>query len=487
MPTDEDRARRYAAGLYSEAPMQDPQAVDGDPQYASLCMFLATHASIGAHGHVLDVGAGRGVLARAMLETDWPDGAPWYVAIDLGGPLDALQLPTVIHNHSKKIPFSDFLERGLGGDHNHAVLVVLRNLLHELDIVITAKLIAAINRHVSPRTAILIQDMEDLPDAESRNAPWAPTRLKEVLNALEMKPQCTSLVSRSGTRWFNVNAESNPNSIDYVHIGHVVAQARSSQGNDLAVEAGELLAQQDSSTARREIIIPRDRNTIDLQVRAWKAHQPLHGKQSGPLIPGTSIALIHDTAEAFFIRALSADGRPSEILGTLRSKDAIDMPETIKGAKWRLWFWGYSNKRICDKDNARSVAEAAQRGVDVRVMLVEPNSSAASARAAVSAYETPERLRLDIRETVEQAASWQDSGPWADVRLTDTPPPASVFIVDNYCVASYYTSLLTGTSSPSVVMRELDGDSSLTGILIREFRIAFDAARPARAWMLDEL
>jgi hypothetical protein len=112
----------------------------------------------------------------------------------------------------------------------------------------------------------------------------------------------------------------------------------------------------------------------------------------------------------------------------------------------------------------------------VRVLLVDPASDAAGARSQVAAYQSPERLLSDIHETISRAQDFRSAGPWADVRLSSIPPPASYFIVDGFCVASHYTSLLTGTSAPSVIFGAVESEATVGGTLLREYVVAFHTA-----------
>ncbi|UPT69031.1 MAG: hypothetical protein M0D57_10600 [Sphingobacteriales bacterium JAD_PAG50586_3] len=159
------------------------QGKDGDPQLAALRQYLQVLSStLNSDDVILDVGSGRGVLADSMQKI-WKDSPrlPWYYAVDLDELLYDLNLPREIHNHSRKILFSEFLNAQLPCNLKQVKVIVIRNTFHELNIKITAEVLIALRKITRFGAVVYLQDMENLPQGERENAGWHSKLLKPVL------------------------------------------------------------------------------------------------------------------------------------------------------------------------------------------------------------------------------------------------------------------------------------------------------------------
>lgn len=468
------RVAIYASGLVDPAPTQLPSQVDGDPQYAALVQFLSG-VELDASGAVVDVGAGEGVVARALMDIGRPDARPRYVAVDLPEPLEHLSLPSSIHNHSKKVEFDVFItsDQAFTGSERH--VVIIRNVLHELDIETTSRLLCAINLAAPDGTPVYIQDMQELPTAESRNAPWSAGRLREALEEAGMHPKRPSeFRSHSGTPWYSMECTTNAIRANTQTIGGILCVAKANLQADLQAEYDRLdldLAE----NAARALAIARDTRTIDVQLASWRdaemAGSLARSQQAGSVALVVSCPVMISREASDLVHALPED-HGSGIVAVLDSKDVIDMAASIDAAVERVWFFGYSNKyAFRDPENVRAIGAAAKRGVDVSVVMVDPQSPAAVLRSAQAAYPNGDQLLADITDSLARLGPIRTIFPsWAQVFLTSQAPPCSFFIVDDFCVASYYTSHSRGTAGRSAVYRRTDNEHGFYEMLALEYQ-----------------
>lgn len=477
---------RYIGGLTQPAHIQGTDEIDGDPQFAALCAYLSSHRDMTAEDAIIDVGCGRGVVPHAMTLIEWAAGVPIYVAVDLEEPLRMLSLPPAIHNNSRKILYQDFIggKTALGRSTN---VIVLKNLLHELNIDETAELFSTLNKWAPEDTEIYIQDMQQLPSAESRNAPWSRDRLIELLRILRMEPTNDKvLLSKSGTPWFTIYCRPDRSVQDVDYIGGHICDIRSKMSEDLLGEIDHL-NENDPDYPEMNLILARERATIDVQVADWsKKHPGVKGSQkkekdqAGEVRFGSSPIVLKGAGHGLASRINDTTDDPSvfDVMGILRSKDAIRMAESINNATARVWFFGYSNKHaFFDDSNVVAIAESTKRGTDIRILLVDPRSNAARARAEHPAYAYQADLESDIIQSLRRALELNaEYEGWAPVRVTPTAPPCSYFIIDDYCVASFYTAHSTGTSGQSFVLRNTGTTGDFYSLLTNEFLVAYERA-----------
>jgi hypothetical protein len=481
------RLTRYVEGLTQPAHVQGPNEIDGDPQFAALCAYLSSHRDLTAADAIIDVGCGKGIVPRAMTLTEWATTPPTYVAIDLEEPLLALALAPQIHNNSMKVNY----ERFIGGEPVFVGvptnLVILKNLLHELNISETAELLAALNSLAPANTEIYIQDMQQLPSAESRNAPWSRDRLIELLNLLEMNPYSNELRSKSGTPWFAIYCRTNKSARGVDIIGRHICNSRVKLADDLLEAIDELSEPDPKKFAETNLILSREHATIRVQIADWDKKNPRVSEDviadrnvKDEVLLGSSPIVLKsaDNQLTSHISEAKEDAEHFDVMAILRSKDAIRMAESISNATEKVWFFGYSNKHaFFDESNVSSIAEAVGRGVDIRILLVDPRSNAAHARSEHPAYSNTGDLEADILQALHRALNLQAQHQrWAPVRVTPTAPPCSYFIIDDYCVASFYTAHSTGTSGQSFVLRNTGIVGDFYSLLANEFVVAYDNA-----------
>lgn len=212
----------------------------------------------------------------------------------------------------------------------------------------------------------------------------------------------------------------------------------------------------------------------------------IHAFEKGDEVacPGPSVAgvILRPLAEGGEYAEELRAGPPgvSGLKGILSSKNLIDLPALIDTASTRLWFAGYSQRLLFAPGPVReALARAAERYVDIRVLIVDPASDAARARGKSDAYSAPAELVADISETIEGYRSFADEfartipdDPRSvELRLCDAIISSSFFFVDSTCICSLYSFNLRGGSAPAFVLKGSRGSiNDYFTLLLREFQ-----------------
>jgi len=175
----------------------------------------------------------------------------------------------------------------------------------------------------------------------------------------------------------------------------------------------------------------------------------------------------------------------SGLRAILSSKNMIDLPALLDTAISRLWFAGYSERLLFSIPAVRSsLMEAALRPVDIRILLVHPDSPAAQARRLSEAYAKPSDLFEDIATTIKgfeefelelRASAADKSVPvHCALCLSHSMLSSSFFFVDDLCIASLYSAHLTGGAGAALVFRSSSVQpKGYFQVLLREFQSAW--------------
>jgi hypothetical protein len=493
MSDENSRLEKYMMGLNRPEPPQDRAGKDGDPQISALHQLLMDHGSLGPDDIILDIGSGSGVLAT-IISTVWKITPPRYIAVDLEHMLEKLALPIAVHNNSQKIEFDHFFKREIPAWLTQPALVVIRNVLHELDIETTATLLGGLNAKLTEGTTIYIQDMQRLPRAERNNAGWDAECFKGVLTNLAMPAHVYSLASHGGTPWFAVKTRSVRQSMPNIEIAEICAEQRRKQKRKMITQITTLNQTYTEQTATDVTILSMELSNIELQLGR-------HEENLGPGHLATrldigegSIPLNFSSEKQAFSVARDTDDLIREIglVAALRTKDMIKVSAVIRGARRLVWFAGYSNRLTFEtSDNRTALAQAIGRGADFRALLCNPDSAVVSIRAAEPVYPDTEKLIRDIKASLSSAANFYDQvystisgksrGPFG-VRLSSSIPPCSYFLIDDLCYVSLYTSRMSGGLAPAFVFRSAEpGRVGFYEILREEFLQAWASAPSAFA------
>lgn len=110
-----------------------------------------------------------------------------------------------LHRRVEVVPLSDLYTSWVQDDLvPRPFVVVVRNVLHELDIEATAILIEALSGHLQSDDTIIVQDLQVFPRAERGNACWQPQILRETLEQCTFHMALVEEETARGNRWFTM-------------------------------------------------------------------------------------------------------------------------------------------------------------------------------------------------------------------------------------------------------------------------------------------
>jgi hypothetical protein len=488
VPDHMKKLTRFLGGFTTADEMQEPPGPDGDPQLTALTQFLQTLAdALGPDHVILDVGSGRGILADKLLRIWTVDAVrPWYYAVDREDVLDTLGLPRSIHNHSKKVPFADFVGGRLPCQPQQVKVVVVRNIIHELDIRTTAEVLIALCKIVQLGGQVYLQDIVSLPKGERENAGWPSDLLRLVLEGMGF--DCGSIVdyrSHSGTEWFvmilkHKAGHAVPSISDATRL---VADGREQQRQLRTTRLAEL-DENSEETLPEYIMLSTEVAALTLQLQQYHYADATHISGTR-VVAEVPLVALPASALDYAEEIPSSTQARSGLRIILSSKNLIDLPALLRKAVSRLWFAGYSQRLLFGIQEVRaSLIDAAMRGVDIRILLVDPDSPAAQARSVSEAYAKPSDFFEDILTTRMGFAAFEEdlrAAATADtpeiqctLRLCTSMLSSSFFFVDDLCICSLYSANLTGGAGAAFVFRSSSVQpNGYFQVLLREFQSAW--------------
>ena len=168
--------------------VQNNDEASTDSQLKNLTLSIEELLHRNAQGTVLDIGCGKGILLEKLSKSDvFQQNNRWnYLAADYETRLEPiLQLAAKLrlHRRCEVISLDTLYETWIQSvSISSPLLIVLRNVLHELNIEETAKLLYLLRNNMSQEDTLFIQDLLVFPKAERGNVCWDSSCLKDVLN-----------------------------------------------------------------------------------------------------------------------------------------------------------------------------------------------------------------------------------------------------------------------------------------------------------------
>lgn len=220
---------------YGEAePIQEPQKASTDNQLKSLALVTEEILHKTPQGTVLDIGCGKGVfLAKLALLPSFRDNAKWcYLGAEYALQHDSvLQLAASLRLHRRcDVIDIDTLYKSWIQEVvlPLPLLVIIRNVLHELNIEDTAKLLHLLKEHLAPEDTLLLQDLLVFPNAERGNVCWDLSCLRSVFDQVGFDAFFVPEPSRSGSQWFSAKMKKHANvkSLTMEDVRAIVANER---------------------------------------------------------------------------------------------------------------------------------------------------------------------------------------------------------------------------------------------------------------------
>ena len=313
---------RFLAGYGEPEPPQPADAAEIDTQLKSLSLPLSQVISATSAGTVLDIGAGKGILLQRLSSLDaFIRNERWiYVAADFEEASDCiftLSRALRLHRRIDFLTLQDLQARWLSQVSSPApVLVVIRNVLHELTISQTATLLATLLGAMQPRDSIIIQDLLVMHAAERGNACWIAECLAGVLEQLGFVFSYVVEPTARGNRWFAlVGNLPTKSTLSVEQIEKIVRQARLKQFT-IWKELGSLVA---ADSRSRQIALV----DFDLQVAALQMQLLAADPAS---VPQFSADEERDITRATFTKHLAAFDPDSFV----KSITAIERPRNFR-------------------------------------------------------------------------------------------------------------------------------------------------------------
>jgi len=189
--------------------VQNNDEASTDSQLKNLTLSIEELLHRNAQGTVLDIGCGKGILLEKLSKSDvFQQNNRWnYLAADYETRLEPiLQLAAKLrlHRRCEVISLDTLYETWIQSvSISSPLLIVLRNVLHELNIEDTAKLLYLLKKYMSQEDTLFIQDLLVFPKVERGNVCWDSSCLKDVLNQFGFDVVYVEEPSKSGTHWFS--------------------------------------------------------------------------------------------------------------------------------------------------------------------------------------------------------------------------------------------------------------------------------------------
>ncbi len=240
---DDQKALGYAKYLEDYTTPPDPQSAKKafrDAQLNTLVMSITRVIGNGVKGTILDIGTGKGVvLKRVAGITEFKDKDEWlYLGVgtkedrkDTRALAQELEDEGVFDFENRfKFRLLDEFYGDWVSNVTQPLLVIIRNVFHELDISATAKLIYTLASNLTNNDTLFIQDFELFPKLERDNACWTPDMFKALLGSCGFSVKVTPCESGIGNKYFNVEAERDiSRSLSYEEIMENVIKRRQEQ------------------------------------------------------------------------------------------------------------------------------------------------------------------------------------------------------------------------------------------------------------------
>jgi hypothetical protein len=454
------RLQKYLSGL-AEEDLAQSDVTPGDPQLAALGQFLESNFTLPPNRVIVDFGSGKGLLAK-MLALIWADRpTPHYFAVDLPEPLDALSIPRRLHNNSTKATVDEFYDDYLDRKSADISIVIVRNVLHELDLVATGALFMNLCSKLKPETTVYIQDMVNLPRLERGRAGWLADSLAGALREIGQEVSYLPQTSYSGTEWFSLTLRTKPVT-DNEAVLRAFVSARSNQKKKLTETLASVIELK-TTDAARITQLNNDIASIELQIfRLSGSSEQANAVRSEldvPLIPRATFGP-YDAADGIEGAAQVNSG----LVGVLSNKRLLDFPELLSGARQRVAMLGYSVRSLFENAaSSDALKTAIMSGAVARLLIASPTSPAVKLRSTDPVYVRGDELALDIENTLTgvrlfgQHLREADAGKAAGfaVRVFDSLPHASYLIVDDRCFVSLYSRRLSGSSGFCLIFQKV--------------------------------
>ncbi len=232
---NDDQIAKFVQEYGESIRVQDPKEAFVDPQIKNLSLQLANSISESSQGTILDIGCGKGIILQRLADIDEFKTREWfYIGVDYPEKTqEVLRLAAELEVHRRvdviapDILYADWIS---SEETENPILVIIRNVFHELNIEETAKCIYTLRTRLSKKDTILIQDLLVFPIVERGNVCWDVNAFKQMLISCGFKCTMVTEPTTRGNGWFSAYVKvSNHSRISLSNIHAEVLNARLAQ------------------------------------------------------------------------------------------------------------------------------------------------------------------------------------------------------------------------------------------------------------------
>lgn len=234
MKTEIERLKEFLEGYESEPEPQEIDQISGDFQLAGLKPLINHILREKKIEKIIDLGCGNAILLKCLIQD--MKGDIQYLGVDtkdiIKGAFSTI-LELDASEYASLKPLNKFkFEQEL---RNKNILIVYRNVFHELNMNQTAEIIWNLRKYMCNNDFLLIQDMTNLPVAENTNVGWRAENLKNVFSKIGFDVTVHQDKSKGGIDVFLLEAykKENLKSISLKEILSVIEKQRKLQLKEL--------------------------------------------------------------------------------------------------------------------------------------------------------------------------------------------------------------------------------------------------------------
>jgi tetratricopeptide (TPR) repeat protein len=326
-----DELERFLSAYGEVEAPQSADAADTDTQIKNLSLLLAQAISATPSGTVLDIGAGNGILLQRLSDLDAFVQSPgWtYAAADFEESAEAiLKLATHLrlHRRVEVLTLEDLHSTWVPRTCPSTVTVIIRNVMHELDIVHTSTLLTTLTNRLQPADTVIIQDLLVMHTAERGNACWTTDCFAEVLQHLGFKFSFVVEPTTRGSRWFTFVCSLPVNPLLTIdQVQDIVCRARFKQFL-VWKELGSLV--ESDNRVRQVALIDFDLQLAALQMQLFAVNadsvRPLTSEQQYVVSHATFTKHLAAFDVPAFVRTIVPIDRPPNFRDRAHNQDALE-------------------------------------------------------------------------------------------------------------------------------------------------------------------
>ena len=444
----------------------------GDPQIAALCQFLSL-STIDANTKIVDFGSGAGLLAALLVKLLSKENLPEYYAVDLEPMFEHLNVPPELQDRAFKIAVEDFYDSFLKKRGRSVSIIVIRNVLHEMSVPQTARLLSSLNNSISKKCLIYVQDLTNLTIFERGHVGWDIECFTNFIHEAGFDVFSTSFeqTGYNGNRWFSCALKKCSSPIDFNDLSSLCMKHKINQRQKIIdhMSVNTEMSKFDVVKANHDIA------TITYQENELNYHESQNKKTQSH---NESIFTFNGTKSDIY-----ADN-DFGLVTLLKNKRELDLSALFRSAKYQVLMFGFSQRGLFDNDYiVPALFFLNEHRVDTKILISHPNSLATQLRSKEPCYIHDTSLLSDIHRTIGKYDElFGGNCKSLELRLYSSIPYNSYIFIDDYCYLSLNTSITTGSMAPCIVFKKTGNAINYYEILLNNFVVSWQSSEQAMRW-----